>query len=486
MEFQQFYLGCLAQASYLIGSNGEAAIVDPRRDVDEYVSAAAERGLSIRAVLETHLHADFVSGHLELASRTGARVYISHRAGATFDHVPVRDGDTIRIGGVVIQVLETPGHTPESVCYLVFDEASGAGADDAGPRTPPKMVLTGDTLFIGDVGRPDLSGAAGQTAAEMARTLYASLHEKLLRLDDSVLVYPAHGAGSLCGKNLSRDTCSTIGAQRKSNIALQAASCEEFVDALTRDQPEVPAYFPLDVELNRAGARPMAGLGPLRLLTLEEARSRRDSGAAILDVRSSEHYASGHLAGSINIGLLGQFASWAGTLLDAARDVVIVAETAAAAAEARMRLARVGLERVPGWVDGSPSGALGWRVAPEPLGSFPQMPVQRLAERQPIQIVDVRRAGEWEQGFVEGATHAPLHRIAASRGSAAGPAIPEELRNLDRSAPTAVVCGGGYRSIAACALLRELGFKDLIDVQGGMAAWTKAGLPTRLPLAAAS
>jgi glyoxylase-like metal-dependent hydrolase (beta-lactamase superfamily II) len=260
MYFKQFYLGCLAQASYLIGSDGEAAVVDPRRDVDEYLEEAAREGLSIRHVIETHLHADFVSGHRELAERTGARIYFGARAGAAFEHVPVREGDEVRMGDVTLRFLETPGHTPESISVLVIDRSRSE---------EPWAVLTGDTLFIGDVGRPDLLGAK-MTAAELAGMLYDSLHGKLLTLPDAVLVYPAHGAGSLCGRNISKETSSTIGQQRRFNYALQPMTREEFVGMTTTDLPEAPAYFPRDVALNRAGAAPLECLPALRGLSPDE------------------------------------------------------------------------------------------------------------------------------------------------------------------------------------------------------------------------
>lgn len=454
MEFQQFYLGCLAQASYLIGSEGEAAVVDPRRDVDAYVAFARERGLRIRYVLETHLHADFVSGHLELAERTGAEIVISKRANAAFPHRAVDDGDTLRVGRVSIRVLATPGHTPESVCYVVTDEAESP---------EPKLVLTGDTLFIGDVGRPDLVGAKGFTAEQMARMLYASVHDKLLRLDGSVVVYPAHGAGSLCGKNISKETSSTIGAQRASNPALRPMSVEEFVAFITKDQPEVPKYFPHDVELNRAGAPALPAAESLRRFSPGEARAAVESGAALLDVRDSAAHAAGHVAGSLNIGLGGQFASWAGTLIEAARKIVIVADDAARADEARMRLSRVGLDQCVGWL--APDAA-SWSAAGLRVATFPQMSVERLSKaRDRLRVIDVRRDGEWSDGRIAGAIHAPLHALAS------------RVEGLDRSVPTAVVCGGGYRSPMACDLLRDLGFLDVTDVVGGMAAWRGAGLP---------
>ena len=463
--FKQLYLGCLAQASYLLGSDGEAAVVDPRRDVDVYLDEAKALGLSIRYVIETHLHADFVSGHLELAERTGATILISHRAGATFPHQGVKDGDVVSVGALSLTFLDTPGHTPESVSVLVTDSKAPSS---------PQMVLTGDTLFIGDVGRPDLFGSKGLTAEHMAGVLYDSLHSKLLPLPDDVLVYPAHGAGSLCGKNLSKDTYSTMGRQRRTNVALQPMSRGEFVRFLTAEAPETPAYFPMDVEINRRGAQTLEpGMKPKSLSALEF-KELRDRGAAVLDVRASEDYAQGSVPQSLNIGLAGQFASWAGTLLDAGRDVLIVAKNDAAASEARMRLSRVGLERVVGWLAG---GISDWKQAGFPVDTTEQVTVNALQDLlvspeaktgKPFQVVDVRRSGEWSGGHIAGAIHAPLHQLE------------DHAPHLDPALKTYVVCGGGYRSIMGAEILREMGVRDVVDVKGGMAEWKAQGLPTTL------
>ncbi len=463
--FKQFYLGCLAQASYLLGADGEAAIVDPRRDVDIYIDEARSLGLSIRYVIETHLHADFVSGHRELAERTGATILISHHARATFPHQGVKDGDEVRMGGLALQFLETPGHTPESICVLVTDTKAS---------DQPQMVLTGDTLFIGDVGRPDLLGSKGLTAEHMAGVLFDSLHRKLLPLPDDVLVYPAHGAGSLCGKNLSKDAFSTLGRQRQSNVALQPMNRDEFVRFLTADAPEIPRYFPLDVEINRRGAPTLEpGMDP-KPLSVAEFKQIRHEGAAVVDVRPSEDYVKGSVALSLNIGLGGQFASWAGTLLDANRDLLIVAADAAAAREARMRLARVGLERVAGWLAG---GIAEWKQKGLPIDTTAQVTVGELQDRlarveaktgRTFQVVDVRRKGEWSGGHIAGAFHAPLH------------VLEDHVSYLDPALKTYVICGGGYRSVMGAEVLRELGIPDVVDVKGGMTEWNAQGLPTTL------
>lgn len=462
MHLEQFYLGCLAQASYLIGSEGEAAVVDPRRDVDQYLDEARRRGLKIRWVVETHLHADFVSGHRELAERTGARIVFGAQAQASVPHQAVRDGDELRVGRARLRFLETPGHTPESICVLVFEDESAR---------EPVAVLTGDTLFIGDVGRPDLVGARGRTAEEMAGLLYDSLHEKLLTLPDAVAVYPGHGAGSLCGRNLSSDTSSTIGQQRRSNYALRPMTRDEFVRMATADLPEVPQYFASDMALNRDGAPALVGRTPPPPLDAAGVKARVAQGALVLDVRPAAAFGAAHVPGSVNVGLGGQFASWAGTLVPAGTALVIVAEDEPGAREAVTRLARVGLENVVGWLAG---GIAAWDRSGEPLGRLPQVPVDeleaQLRERRPgLQVVDVRRPGEYRSGHVPGALHRPLDRLA------------EQLAGLDPARPTSVICAGGYRSSAACSLLLRAGFVDVANVVGGTSAWVAAGLPLETP-----
>jgi hydroxyacylglutathione hydrolase len=451
--FEQFYLGCLAHASYLIGSEGEAAVVDPRRDVDDYLRVAAEHGLAIRYVVETHLHADFVSGHRELAERTGARIVFGRRARAALPHLAVSDGDEVRVGQVVLRFLETPGHTPESLSVVVTDTA-------VSPE--PRMVLTGDTLFIGDVGRPDLVGAQGLTPEDMAGLLYDSLHAKILALPDAVEVYPAHGAGSLCGRNISSETSSTVGAQRRGNWALQPMPRDEFVRRVTRDLPEAPRYFPMDVALNREGARPLGELPAPPAVDAEEAERLMAEGALVLDVRPAAEFGAGHVPGALNVALGGQFASWAGTLLDPARRLVIVTDGEAHAREAATRLARVGLENVAGWL---PPDA--WSRSGRPVRTVPQITVEalraRLGSDAALQVVDVRRAGEYAGGHVPGARHVPLDRLEG------------EAARLDPSRPTAVICAGGYRSSAGTSLLAARGFGDLVNVTGGTAAWIAAG-----------
>lgn len=453
MYFKQFYLACLAHASYLIGSEGEAAVVDPQRDVDEYLAEAAANNLKIKYVIETHLHADFVSGHQEIAARTGAQIIFGAQAGAEFEHRAVKDGEEIQLGGVTLRFLETPGHTPEGICVLV-----------TAPGESQKL-LTGDTLFIGDVGRPDLAGGKGYTPQMMAEMMYDSLHGKLLKLPDDTHVYPAHGAGSMCGKNMSKETSSTIGEQRKFNYALKPMSKEEFVRTMTADLPEAPSYFPKDAEINRSGARELSELQPPQPLTPQQVAELRDT--VLLDVRSAADFGAAHVPGSMNIGLGGQFAIWAGSLIPLNASIVIIADTGAQVDESVVRLARVGIENVKGYLEG---GVTSWRAAGLPVNTLPQVSVAELNARiadNDMQIVDVRRPAEYGSGHVPTALNAPL----ASLDKSLGPL------KLEKDKLTAVICAGGYRSSAAASLLQQQGFSNLLNVTGGTGAWVNAGYP---------
>lgn len=455
MYFEQFYLGCLAHASYLLASEGEAVVVDPQRDVELYLKAAADHGVTIRHIFESHLHADFVSGHKELAARTGATIYMGAPAGATFPHVPVGDGFQLKFGKGSIGVLETPGHTTESICLVVTDEERSKA---------PWAVLTGDTLFIGDVGRPDLS--PGHTPAQLAGLLYDSLHNKLLTLPDDVLVYPAHGAGSLCGKNMRAERSSTIGTERLTNYALQIKSREEFVAQLTSNLPARPEYFLKDAEINRTGAAPLSDLPPMRAIAPSELKTMLNAGEIALDVRPGDEFAAGHVPGSVNIALGGQFASWAGTVLGLAAHPVLVAASDSQLEEARLRLTRVGIEVLDGYLDG---GVAAWTQAGFPLAAIAQMTASELDARvrsRAVQVLDVRREPEWDAAHIEGATWWPLDNFRVS---------PPEI---DHDAPIAVHCKGGYRSMIASSLLQRAGFKHVIDVTGGFDAWQQAKLPT--------
>ena len=454
MHFEQFYLGCLAHASYMLASEGEAVVVDPQRDVEIYLKAAEANGVSIRHIFESHLHADFVSGHRELAARTGAKIYIGAQAEAAFPHVAVRDGFHLQVGRISITALETAGHTPESICLVITDQEKSA---------EPWAVLTGDTLFPGDVGRPDLSRR--YSPVQLAGMLYDSLHNKILKLAENVLVYPAHGAGSLCGRNMRAERFSTIGTERLTNYALQIRSREEFVEQLTSNLPARPEYFLQDAEINRTGAAALSELPALSSIEPAELKTLLAEGGIALDVRPGEQYAAGHVPGSINIALSGQFASWAGALLGLAARPVLIAESQEAVSEARMRLARIGLEDARGYLKG---GVEAWIEAGLPLSTLPQISVEALREKLGgggLQVLDVRREPEWAAGHIEGAGWWPLDNFKV--------APPE----IDRDVPIAVHCKGGYRSMIACSLLERAGFRNVTNMVGGFDAWQQAGLP---------
>jgi hydroxyacylglutathione hydrolase len=461
MILKQFYLNCLAHASYLVGDEQThtAAVVDPQRDIDQYLDFAAEHGLDIRHVFLTHFHADFVAGHLELRDRTGATVYLGAAAKAEYPFTPLRDGDRVEFGRVRLQALETPGHTPESISILVFDL-------DRSPQEP-HAVLTGDTLFIGDVGRPDLRAALGWSASDLGALLYDSLRTKLLPLPDASLVYPAHGAGSLCGKALSRETVSTIGEQRRSNYALQPMTKDVFIDLVTADQPDAPPYFTYDAVLN-SRERPTLdealarGLNPL---TLDEVLAHRDGGAQVLDTRDPVEFAASHLAGSINIGLGGQYATWAGTVLSRERPIVIVADPGREI-ESATRLGRIGFDHVIGYLK---DGLLSLQTRPDLTETTdrlaPDLASTRLTSTAAPLAVDVRTPTERGTGHIAGSVHAPLTRLG------------ERLGELPRDRPLVVYCAGGYRSSIAASLLRHEGFEDVSEIAGGISAWEAANLP---------
>jgi glyoxylase-like metal-dependent hydrolase (beta-lactamase superfamily II)/rhodanese-related sulfurtransferase len=455
MIFEQYYLGCLSQASYLIGDEQTrtAVVVDPRRDIDEYLEDAARAGLTIRHVILTHFHADFVAGHLELRDRVGARIYLGAKAQAGYEFTPLADGDVLELGQVRLRILATPGHTPEGISILVYDLAASA--------TTPHAVLTGDTLFIGDVGRPDLLASVGVSADTLAGMLYDSLRDKLLRLPDVTLVYPGHGAGSACGKNLSAETVSTIGAQRRDNYALQPMSREAFVKLVTTDQPEAPAYFGYDAELNRTGR--LAALTDLaaRLapLTLEQVQHAQREGARLLDTRDPAEFAAGHLPGSTHIGLGGKFASWAGTLLSPDQALVLVASPGRER-EAAMRLQRVGFDRVVGYLEGGIEGVRDpARLVRQPARITSAELRQRLAATPPA-LIDVRWENEWRQGALPGAINVPLHLLR------------EHLDEIPTDRPVVLYCRTGERSSTAASLLEQAGRTNLMDLVGGFTAWT--------------
>ena len=464
MILKQYYLGCLAHASYLLGdeASSTAIIVDPQRDIQQYLADAENFGLQIRHVFLTHFHADFVAGHLELRDRCGATIRLGSRAQAEYSFAPMQDGDTLDFPGLQLKVLETPGHTIESISILVFDLQK----DTANPHA----VLTGDTLFIGDVGRPDLRASLGWSANDLGAHLYESLHNKLLPLPDETLVYPAHGAGSLCGKKLSSDTVSSLGDQRRLNYALQPMSKEEFIRLVTADQPDAPAYFTYDAILN---TRERAILDHnleqvLHPIDLDEVLRMGDAGAQILDVRDAAEYAKGHLAGSINIGLGGQYATWAGTVLDRTKPIVIIAEPGREQ-EAALRLGRIGFDHVKGFMNGG-MAALSERpdlVWPTERVSAP-MVAEELASGEPPLVLDIRNPREWLTKHIDGSVNVPLNHLQ------------ERIGEIPRNRRIAVHCAGGYRSSIAASILHQYGITNLIEMAGGLAAWDAAKLPVIL------
>jgi glyoxylase-like metal-dependent hydrolase (beta-lactamase superfamily II)/rhodanese-related sulfurtransferase len=456
VEIERFYLGCLAHASYMVGSGGECAVIDPQRDVDTYLATAESRGWAIRHVIETHLHADFVSGHLELAQRSGARIYLGEGSGAVFPHEVAREGSEIRFGDCVLRFLQTPGHTLESICLLMTDLSR---------PDRPQAVFTGDTLFVGDVGRPDLSPT--HTPQELAALLYRSLHDKLLTLPDSTEVFPAHGAGSLCGRQMSEEASSTIGRQRLTNYALLARSSSEFVSLLTDNMPVRPGYFAREVDLNRRGAAAISDLPPLQAFSPEEALARVRGGAVIVDTRPAMQFAVAHVPGSIHIALTGQYASWAARILGLDREVILSGEDDEHLRESQMRLARVGGENVAGFLK---DGIHGWIRAGQTLNYIPQIGADDLSrllenERDRVRVLDVREPGERAAGWIAGFISLPLGEVEARLGE------------LDRGVLTVVHCKGGYRSSIATSLLRRAGFEDVANLTGGFDAWRIAGLP---------
>jgi hydroxyacylglutathione hydrolase len=461
MILKQYYLGCLAHASYLLGdeASSTAIIVDPQRDIQQYVVDAERWGLKIRHVFLTHFHADFIAGHLELRDRCSATIYLGSRAKAEYAFVPMADGDTLEFPGLRLQVLETPGHTIESISMLVFDLTK----DPAKPHA----VLTGDTLFIGDVGRPDLRASLGWTANDLGAHLYDSLHNKLLTLPDETLVYPAHGAGSLCGKQLSSDTVSSLGDQRRMNYALQPMSKEEFIRLVTADQPDAPQYFTYDAILNtRERVTLDSNLERVLLpVSLDEVIQLGDAGAQLLDVRDAAEYAKGHLVGSINIGLGGQYATWAGTLLDRVRPIVIIAEPGREQ-EAALRLGRIGFDHLRGYLDG---GMAALADRPDLVWPTERVSAATIAEEleggEPPIVLDIRNPREWKAKHISESLNIPLNHMQ------------ERIAEVPRGRRIAVHCAGGYRSSIAVSILQQYGITDLIEMAGGLAAWDAAKLP---------
>jgi DMSO/TMAO reductase YedYZ molybdopterin-dependent catalytic subunit/rhodanese-related sulfurtransferase/glyoxylase-like metal-dependent hydrolase (beta-lactamase superfamily II) len=460
MIFTQHYLACLSHASYVVGdeTTGRAVVVDPRRDVDVYLAQAGEYGLRIERVIETHIHADFLSGHLELAAATGAVISYGRGADVEFPIEPLHDGERLSLGEVTLEILATPGHTPESICIAVYEHPGDA---------VPYGVLTGDTLFVGDVGRPDLLTASGLSAETLARDMYRSLHGKLLQLPDATRVFPAHGAGSACGKQLSSETSSTIGEQRQTNYALQEMDEDQFVTVVTEGQPVRPHYFEFDSHRNRE-FRALLDEHPPSSIEIDEVCKQADAGAILLDSREPTDYASGHLRGAVNVGLQGRFAEWAGDILSPDRDIMLVGDPAMAL-ESKIRLARVGYDRVIGQLRN-----LGevFATRPDLVETSSRLTIEQFAElrglESGLQLVDVRSPAETANGTIPRAREIPLV------------ALTDSMSGLDRTAPVVVYCASGYRSVVAASVLRAAGFEDVSDVVGGFGAWQNAGLPSSL------
>ncbi|MFT4989538.1 MAG: hydroxyacylglutathione hydrolase [Acidimicrobiales bacterium] len=462
MIFEQHYLECLSQASYFIGdgSTGRAVVVDPRRDIAPYLASAAEHGMTIELVLETHFHADFLSGHLELAAATGASIAYGSVAEPEFESRKLAHLERISLGLVELEIRHTPGHTPESISIVVFE---------SGEDAVPYGVLTGDTMFIGDVGRPDLLSSKGVTKEELASSLFDSLHQQLLTLPDETRLYPGHGAGSSCGKNLSSDTSCSIGTQRQNNYALQPMSRADFINVVTAGQTAPPAYFSFDAALNKA-IRPLfdENVTPAAL-HLEAVLTAQQDGAIVLDSRAPEDYAAGHLVGSINVGLGGRYSEFVGGIIAAGTAIVLVADEGYEA-ESTTRLARIGFDDV-----------LGYLAAPlQTFSSSPNHVVRSsrvdvaaassaLVDVADLQILDVRQPGETADGVIEGAQIIPLTQLS------------ERIGELDTERPTLVYCAGGFRSMIASSKLEREGFTDVTDLLGGYGAWIGANQPVVVP-----
>ncbi len=469
MKFVQHYLDCLSHASYFIGdeTTGRAVVVDPQRDIDEYLRDAEELGMRIEWVVETHFHADFLSGHLELAAATGARIGYGPGAETDFDSYTFTDGERISLGEVTLEIRHTPGHTPESISIVVYEKPDDLpDASVPGDQGRPWGVLTGDTLFVGDVGRPDLLASIGYTREELASLLYDSLRDKLMVLPDETRVWPAHGAGSACGKNLSTETSSTIGEQKATNYALAPMSRDEFIAVVTEGQPAAPGYFVFDAILNRRERDLFEPESP-RPLTIDETLAAVDDGAVIVDTRDADHFAAGHLRGAINVGIDGRFAEYVGSLVEPDTPIVVVADPLRET-EARIRLARIGFDRVVGYVA---DFDLVRAERPELVATARRLDAESLVEQLReggIQLVDVRNPGETALGTIPGALLIPLAQLRARAGE------------LDSSAPTVVYCAGGYRSSAGASLLRHLGFDDVADLEGGYGAWSQVAAPLQV------
>lgn len=460
MILKRYYLGCLAHASYMIISEKtkEAVVIDPQRDTGQYISDANDIGVKIKYVFLTHFHADFIAGHLELRAYQGAKIYLGAKARAEYEFIAMHDQSHLEIGEVKLLVLETPGHSPESISIVVFDMSRDI--------KNPYAVLTGDTLFIGDVGRPDLRASMGWSADELAGMLYESIHNKLLNLPDNTLIYPAHGAGSLCGKKLSNETVSTIGEQKQYNYALKEMSKQEFINIVNENQPDAPSYFTYDAILNTKERQTLDSTvsETLKPLTVGEIIEFKERGVQLLDVRDVEEYAGAHLLGSINIGLGGKFATWVGTILNTEKPIVIISNPGREL-EAAVRLGRIGYDNIAGYLQ---DGMEALNNRPDMVSQTQKLTVQEIYEeptmKSDYQILDVRSESEWKSGHINNSINIPLNHLS------------ERLKELSVNKFILVHCQGGYRSSIACSILENHGFEKFADLLGGMSAWESAHL----------
>jgi hydroxyacylglutathione hydrolase len=449
MYIEQLYTNCLAEAAYYIESEGEAAIIDPLRETEPYIELAHKRGAKIKFVFETHFHADFVSGHIDLARKVGAPIVYGPNANTKYEVINAKDGQEFRLGKLTFKVLHTPGHTPESSCFLLLDENKKEHA-----------VFTGDTLFVGDVGRPDLLDGL-MSSEELASMLYDSLNNKIKTLPDSVVVYPAHGPGSACGKNIGKETFSTIGEQKKFNYALKDQSREKFIAQVTDGILPPPQYFFDDARINKDGYESIDAVMKenSRPLSLSDFRENVKKGALIIDTRKADDFERGYIAGSINIGLNGQFAVWVGTLIQIDQPLLLITDMEKEE-ETVLRLARVGFENVLGYLKG---GISAWNEKLETVKSI-QAAELKSEMQKGVSVLDVRKPGEWSVSHLKGASFVPLANM------------PSNFEELDKNKPYIVHCGGGYRSMTAISLMKNHGFKNLINVYGGFGAMQNAGL----------
>lgn len=464
MYFKQFYLGCLAHASYLIADEETraAVVVDPQRDIDQYLQECQDKGWRIEHVVLTHFHADFLAGHLELKAKTGAKIYLGKAATshAQYEFVPLGEGDKIKLGQVCLQAMETPGHTLESICLVVYENAQ------AEKNGAPHAVLTGDTLFVGDVGRPDLLVSVGISAEDLASLLYDSLHSKILRLPDSTLVYPAHGAGSMCGKSLGTERYTTIGEQKKFNYALKQPNKEAFIKAVTADQSQAPLYFGYNASLNKQerGVLDESLKLSLKPIGLEEVLVFLEQGGLVLDSRDPADFAKLHLRGSMNIGLGGKYATWAGTLIEPGTKILIVAD-AGKEEESALRLGRIGFDSVVGYLEGGSATLV--QADKTQVASFKRISAEELkaflAQDPKYTVVDVRAESEWESKHIPSSLNLPLDKLAS------------RCEAISREKPFVVHCQSGYRSVIALSILEHQGFDNLVDMKGGIQAWLEDG-----------